>query len=571
MAELTKSQKARNAIKIFKTTADALALRGYYKPSGRSGQTLLEALKLFNPEIYGAMNDPRKIELDGLEYVLDRLPKGIENCSRITLTANEAFDNTSFEMIMPMKRRRVSYRVSDKEMCFVITRGLSEIYDILTHITFLENEAEKIKTQVTQGTDATSREWKELEDILEKPRRLKNGELDQALWILSIILGRTFAETRKTYAYLEKNKEAHGSNLGLFRIIHSLGARAEKAGKDKNEALIVYFTPSLKEMIGHHQYAAKWANAIKLKLMEKGYQDRPIHIISANLHSVVNLLYGYAAVYENLPQVAASDVYEFAKVLKEKEAAVKQFALGHGLIEMNDESGSYIDYQIIDTNLIKSLPFHPDLQFQPDASPDNQPVLVVMDYAFGTQAFEVMDELLGPYKKDDSLVYFNYQSLSVMGKAGILPGRKNDIMLATAHVLEGATHSYIVDNDLNPEDFQAEISRTADTDLNVYVGPIVTVLGTSLQNRDVLRKFQKSSWSAVGLEMEGGHYQRAVNAAIIRKHVSKDIKVRYAYYASDNPLVSGMTLASGSMGVEGVRPTYMITKVILEKIFRKTP
>jgi hypothetical protein len=44
------------------------------------------------------------------------------------------------------------------------------------------------------------------------------------------------------------------------------------------------------------------------------------------------------------------------------------------------------------------------------------------------------------------------------------------------------------------------------------------------------------------------------------------MKTRYAYYASDNPLVSGETLASGPMGQEGIVPTYMITKVILEKI-----
>ena len=34
MYALTKSQNARIAIKIIKTTADALALRGYYKPAG---------------------------------------------------------------------------------------------------------------------------------------------------------------------------------------------------------------------------------------------------------------------------------------------------------------------------------------------------------------------------------------------------------------------------------------------------------------------------------------------------------------------------------------------------------
>ncbi|HBD10407.1 MAG TPA: hypothetical protein DCZ69_19325, partial [Syntrophobacteraceae bacterium] len=76
---------------------------------------------------------------------------------------------------------------------------------------------------------------------------------------------------------------------------------------------------------------------------------------------------------------------------------------------------------------------------------------------------------------------------------------------------------------------------------DVFVGPVITVLGTSLQNRDVLETFRTSTWKAVGLEMEGGHYQRAINAAMIRGHIRKDVKVRYAYYASDNPLKSGQT------------------------------
>ncbi len=45
MQDLTKSQKARLAIHTFQTLADALTLRGYYKPSGRSGEKLAESLK----------------------------------------------------------------------------------------------------------------------------------------------------------------------------------------------------------------------------------------------------------------------------------------------------------------------------------------------------------------------------------------------------------------------------------------------------------------------------------------------------------------------------------------------
>jgi hypothetical protein len=54
---------------------------------------------------------------------------------------------------------------------------------------------------------------------------------------------------------------------------------------------------------------------------------------------------------------------------------------------------------------------------------------------------------------------------------------------------------------------------------------------------------------------------------MIRGSIRKDVKVRYAYYASDNPLITGATLASGSLGTVGVKPTYLITLKCLSRIF----
>ena len=116
------------------------------------------------------------------------------------------------------------------------------------------------------------------------------------------------------------------------------------------------------------------------------------------------------------------------------------------------------------------------------------------------------------------------------------------------------------ENDLTATDFDG-------CGLPVYEGPMVTVLGTSLQNRDILEYFKDSSWQVIGIEMEGAHYQKAIQvAARIRRSIPKDVRVMYAYYASDNPLITGATLASGSLGLVGVRPTYVITTKILEKI-----
>jgi hypothetical protein len=67
--------------------------------------------------------------------------------------------------------------------------------------------------------------------------------------------------------------------------------------------------------------------------------------------------------------------------------------------------------------------------------------------------------------------------------------------------------------------------------------------------------------------MEGAHYQKAIQAASkIRKSINEEVSLRYAYYASDNPLISGQTLASGSLGADGVKPTYLITIQFLNRI-----
>jgi hypothetical protein len=558
MQELTKSHRARIAIRTFKVLADALTIRGFYRPSGKTGTKLAEALKLFGPEIYGSMSDPRIIELKGLEYVIDRMPRGIENCNRIILTAQEDFQDTTFEEVIPLKRRRACYVVSEKEICFVITRGLTEIYDILTHITFLNIESQKIFQHVDNKEGGISLEWHDLEQIIIRGAdSLQGAALDQAIWNLSIILGRTYRETREAYEYLEKNHRDGNHNNGFFRIIYNLGKRILRENVAEAEQLAIYFTPSLIEMIGHHKYASSWAEAIKRKIVELGLQNRPLHVISANMHSVRNLLYGFAAFQAKMEKIP-TDLYEMISFIKEREKQIISYAEQYGFTFVKDTSGSNIDCNIIDISKVDLELLHPELQVNKEYVEENKPVILVMDYAFGTQAFQIMDELLRPYQQLESVIPLRIESISIMGKAGILPGKKGDIMLATAHVMEGTPHNYIVNNDLLTSDFEDSI--------DCYCGPMVTVLGTSLQNKDVLERFHKSSWKAVGLEMEGAHYQRAISAAIIQGFIPNNMKTRYAYYASDNPLVDGQTLASGSMGKEGITPTYMITKVLLNKM-----
>ena len=557
MENLKESQRARVAIREFKTITDSLAIRGFYRPSGRFGKALEGCLRDLSPEIYGTMNDAKVVELKGLEYVIDRLPQGVEKATKIILTDEDEFENTPFKRVEPLKRRRVSYHISDHEFCFIVSRGISEIYDIITHMTFLNIEAKKIYLKMHDDYGNIRIEWERLEKVVDRIGDLTMGELDSALWNLSIILGRPYHETRETYEYLEKNRIDSQSNTGLFSLIYHLGKRIENEGLARENALVIYFAPSLMGIIGHQRYGKLWAGKIKNCLAELGLKDRPLHIVSANLHSVVNVLYGYGALTQKNLAMDGSDIYEFFNSIKNHTETIQTFAAGRGLVQLPDESGSNTHCQLIDTAMLVDVPCHPGLKLGAVLPGKQMPVILVMDYAFGAQAFELMEQLLKPGQDSSGEWPLNLASISIMGKAGTLTGEKGDIMLATAHVLEGTSDNYLFANDLTSEDF--------DSGITVHRGTMATVLGTSLQNKDVLGMFQ-SDWNAVGLEMEGGHYHKAINASVIKGNILPGVPVRYAYYASDNPLRTGNTLAAGAMGMEGIRPTYMITMVILGKI-----
>jgi len=551
----TKAQESSGAIERLYITMRHLFNRGFYKPMGVSGETLRESLLTLSPEIYGSISE-EKIELQGLLYVIDRLPFGIEECRFVNLTSEEGYKNSHFEPIIPPKRRRNCYRIDEEQMNIEITRGRSEIYDILTHLTFLYVESHKIMNQVVinDGKDV-NRDWEKLESAVLKKGKLSQKEKEIALTHTANFLGRTFEEVNEVYPSFASKTDPNR----FLKIIYYLGKLAIEEAVNNNKRIIT-FSPVLRERLGHHIHGEIWASTIKKKLDDNNLLKRPIHIISANMHSVMNTLYGPSTLVAEYKKHSAMEVYEKLSdssnsLLRKK---VMKGAAIKGLTYIKDTSGTNINVQIIDTAKLPKSKFTLGLDL---LSTEDKPVIIVMDYAFGEQAFETMDELLKPYVNNQNEKYFlNVESISIMGKAGILEGGKGDIMIPSAHVFEGTADNYPFKNMLKRSHFEGE-------DVKVSKGAMITVLGTSLQNRDILKFFHDSTWNVIGLEMEGAHYQKAIQSASkIRRSISAKVKVQYAYYASDNPLETGSTLASGGLGTSGVKPTYLITEKMLNQI-----
>lgn len=552
----TRAQESSNAIERMYITMRHLFNRGFYKPMGISGETLREALLQLRPEIYGSIGE-EKAELEGLLYVVDRLPYGIEECTFINLTSDEGYGNSHFKPIIPPKRRRNCYRIDNEQMNIEITRGRSEIYDILTHLTFMFVESHKISKRVLideQGS--TTRDWIKLEKAVFSKDKLTQPEREIAITHTANILGRTFNEITEVYnAFALPNQPER-----LLHLVYWLGKLAIEEVINNNKRTVT-FSPVLRERLGHHIHGEIWADTIKEVLQKNNLLERPIHVISANMHSVMNSLFAPQALKTIAAKKNIFEVYE-ALSQKDNEALrnkVTKEALQRGMIYIPDASGTNIDVQIFDTAKIDFS--KTDIEHTKQFKASEQPVLFVMDYAFGEQAYETIDELLKPVKVNGKKVHLNVESISIMGKAGILEGGKGDIMIPSAHIFEGTADNYPLENELSKSDFENQ-------GINVYEGSMITVLGTSLQNKEILKFFFSSTWNVIGLEMEGAHYQKAIQAASkVRGSIRSDVKVRYAYYASDNPLETGSTLASGGLGTSGVKPTYLITRKILQQIF----
>jgi len=551
----SRAQESSSAVEKLYITMRHLFNRGFYKPMGVSGETLREALLSLRPEIYGTIAE-EKVELSGLLYVIERLPVGIEECRFINLTSDEGYSKSHFKAIVPPKRKRNCYRIDEEQMNVEITRGRSDIYDILTHLTFIFIESHKIKDRILiDESGEVTRDWQKLAQAVSLNKKMTLIEKEKTISHTANILGRTFAEVLEIY-------DAFGTTEKPDRFLHVIYWLGKLALEEviENTKRTITFSPILRERLGHHIHGEIWATNIKEVLKENELIDRPIHIISANMHSVMNSIFATHVLKAKFKDQSDFNIYEELSKSGAHEVRnkVEDFAKQYGMISIPDTSGTNIDVQIFDTakiDLNKSA-------FPTSKLDDTKPVIIVMDYAFGEQAYETIDELLKPYQESkQKKIFLNVVSVSIMGKAGILQGGKGDIMIPSAHINEGTGDNYTFENELTVEMLEGN-------GIPVYAGPMVTVLGTSLQNKDLLKFFHDSTWGVIGLEMEGAYYQKAIQSASkIRKSINPDVKVRYAYYASDNPLETGSTLASGGLGTTGVKPTYLITIKILEQIF----
>jgi hypothetical protein len=185
-----------------------------------------------------------------------------------------------------------------------------------------------------------------LEQVVQQETSGEDFDREVAYTYLSTLLGRTYEET----VAISRRFDSDSNVNSLFQITYWLGRLSTEEELEQKDREIS-FSWALRERLGHHYYGEQWARNIKQFLWDQGLIERPIHLISANLHSVMNCFYAAQAFSA---QNRSRPLEDLAKELSLDEnstlrAKVKAYALRNGMYQLDDTSGTNISVQIFDT------------------------------------------------------------------------------------------------------------------------------------------------------------------------------------------------------------------------------
>lgn len=498
----------------------------------------LAAYRAIEPSLHRYCNADDMVDIDALLYVLARLPEGIHMVREIMVQSDIPDKVPRLEGLQEVfvaSRRRATFLLGAERMVIVAREGVTELLDLVTLLSAFEVESRKLE------------------------RLLKNSELITDL---------------RAYVGPDQGLE----NRLLVRLAFELGttddlimALREVWGEQTLARVVdlVDRPPHLRVRL-HRDYCLQsaldrsrtWARRLAQEVAQRTSGQRRIHLMSSNTHSTVNLLSPFARKYAaeilahgETPEGVAPDNRIYYLLKKWLEAHPEHLAEQQA---MHAECGIYtlsdLDRVGVTAQLIDLARIPPD-QCDPRLGRlDVQAVIVNFDYAFGDQAGVVGEQLFR------ELAGHHVCSLSIMGKAGSLQGPRGSLMLPSYLIREGTRDVYDIPggNWLEAADLEGLVDE-------VYSGgPVLTVLGTILQNDELLKSY-RDDWKALGLEMEGIPYVRAVHQALKLGLLRPGMRVAIGYYASDTPLIPGESLAR-SLSTQGLDATYGLNVALLRKV-----
>jgi hypothetical protein len=519
---------------------------------------LVPLYRALEPALHPLANDPQAIDFAALAYAVRRLPANVTRTFLFFLTDNlpplyrEA--DHSFRPAPSPARRRAAYEMTAGKDLVLLRDGLTDLIDLLTCLCLYAVEARKIRKRL----QTTSH-------LLALQEHLAPGPSGPAAGALTFLRSLSFTE-----AEVEQLTRVWPGDAAarLYEIVLH------------HEDLLIEIQKQLDNYNSAH--SEEWVEQVAQGVREllgcdpsELAQEVSVHVISSNTHSVTNCLSPYLAERADAilawgqrirPDLAREPweqredlLYALSRYYLEAhpEEAVNRQRLERagGVLRLVETAFTGITVDLIDSTRLAGRSLDPGVTPPP---PGVRSLLVNIDFAFGQQAEEIMANLVLLFGR-------NLASVSVLGKAGGLQGSRGDVLLPTGFIDQLTDFIHVLPA---AQAIDIERLRRRVPGRGVHQGPMLTVVGTLLQNR-MLLNFYRRLWRCIGLEMEAFFYYRHIRKATQLGVIPSQLPLRFLYYVSDLPLEAGVTLSEPLRASEGIPPLYAITREILSSIFEQ--
>ena len=323
--------------------------------------------------------------------------------------------------------------------------------------------------------------------------------------------------------------------------------------------------------------------------------ERPVYFISSNVHSVVNVLSGFAPRREDellrfiedrgeddllaeYAHIRAGDVPSHREnllyfVLREYMDAHWSEAVWDkrraeevlcGIMHIDSRHVFDVEAQVIELRRLRPDWFDHRLRIPAlDRLAQSDAVIVNIDYPLGMGAYHILSQVAASV---DSL-----RGVYGLGKAATLNGHIGDVMIPYVVHDEHSRNTYLFNNCFIAGDVAPYLIYGTTLDNQ----KAITVRGTFLQNRRYMDVFYHEGYTDI--EMEAGPYLSAIYEAVRpRRHPVNELITLYAdavpfdigviHYASDTPLSKGKNLGAQRLSYFGMDATYAATIAILRRV-----
>jgi CRP-like cAMP-binding protein len=529
---------------------------------------LVARYEALEPALHPHVKEPR-IDFAALTYVLRRLPDQITETFALYLTdalpprlqrADELFPSIPTDA-----RRRAIYELMPGKSLVLLRDGQSDLADLLTCLCAYVVEARKLRRRLDDArkmvllsrfvNDGWTRQLSE---------ELGGGEVGRDQLVQQRVLLYNLGFGTEEIAGLERLWRDQAAAKLLRLSVHH-----EDFAVEITRQLQTYHGLIIEEWVAQIAAATEALMGADPSHLPA---DLQVHIISSNTHSVSNCLNPFYVEYadriiawaeEHRPRDLRGEwatpqdkVYAMGRhyIAAHPEAAAEQRRMEQesGVVRLKETALTGIEVKLVDLSRLHGKRYDVGI---PAAREGTRGLIVNIDYAFGQQAEDILGNLVTLFAR-------NLKSVNVLGKAGAMQGARGALLIPTAFIEQTSDIYQRV-----PQDMAIDVSRLqADLpERDIFVGPLLTVAGTMLQNR-VLLNFYRRIWGCVGLEMEGIYYLREVLKARRLGVLGEHVALRFLYYVSDVPLNTEETLAGALSAHEGVPPLYAITRELLRGV-----